>query len=75
MNKPLCIELEEATNELNEAIERISTRHGLPCYLLVYPVSDLLSRLQNGKQKELENAKRSLAERSEKDDGEGGNNG
>ena len=65
MNKPLCLELEEATNELNQAIEQISARHGLPCYLLTYLVSDVLTRLQNGKRTELETARRSLAERSE----------
>ncbi len=55
-NKPLCLELEEATNELNKAIEDISNNHGLPCYLLVHLVSDLLVRLENGKRRELEEA-------------------
>lgn len=68
MNKPLCLELEEATNELNQAIEQISANHGLPCYLLEYLVSDVLTRLQNGKRTEIEKARRSyeqkLAERS-----------
>lgn len=72
VNKPLCLELEEAANELNKAIEQISARHGLPCYLLEYLVSDVLTRLQNGKRTEIENARRSyeqkLAERSEKND-------
>lgn len=65
-NKPLCLELDEATQELNQAVENISSKHGLPCYLLEYLVSDLLIRLQNGKRKELENAKKSWEE-SEKD--------
>lgn len=69
MNKPLCMELEEAMNELNQAVEQISARHGLPCYLLTYLVSDVLTRLQNGKRTEIENARRSyeqkIAERSE----------
>ena len=65
MSKPLAIELEEAAQELNQAVEQISARHGLPCYLLVYLVSDVLTRLQNGKRTELEKARRSLAERSE----------
>lgn len=56
-NKPLCLELEEANNELNKAIEDISNRHGLPCYLLTSIVSDLLARLENGKRRELEEAK------------------
>lgn len=56
-NKPLCLELEEASNELNKTIEDISNRHGLPCYLLVSIVSDLLARLENGKRRELEEAK------------------
>lgn len=61
-NKPLCLELEEAENELNKAIEDISSKHGLPCYLLEYLVSDLLVRLQNGKKREIEEAKKSLVE-------------
>lgn len=56
--KPLCLSLEEATKELNQAIESISSKHNLPCYLLEYLVSDLLTRLQNGKRKELEIAKK-----------------
>lgn len=69
MNKPLCLELEEASDELNKAVEQISERHGLPCYLLVPLLSDVLNRLQNGKRKEIENARcayeQKLAERSE----------
>ena len=72
MNKPLCLELEEAANELNQSIEQISARHGLPCYLLEYLVSDVLTRLQNGKRTEIANARHSyeqkLAERREEDD-------
>lgn len=71
MNKPLCLELEEASKELNQAIEQISATHGLPCYLLELLVSDVLARLQNGKRIEIENARRSyeqkLAERSDND--------
>ena len=59
MNKPLILELEEATQELTEAVERVSRDHGLPCYLLEPIVSELLTRLQNGKRKELEEAKKS----------------
>lgn len=55
--KPLCLELEEANAELNKAVEDISRVHGLPCYLLEYLVSDLLARLQNGKRRELEEAR------------------
>lgn len=58
-NKPLCLEIDEATKELNEAIERISREHGLPCYILEPIVSEVLSRLQNGKRIEIENARRS----------------
>ena len=69
MNKPLCLELEEASDELSKAVEQISERHGLPCYLLVPLLSDVLNRLQNGKRKEIENARfayeQKLAERSE----------
>lgn len=79
MNKPLCLELEEAENELKQAIEQISASHALPCYLLEYLVSDVLTCLQNGKRTEIENAKRSyeqkIAERSEDDVGKCSDNG
>ena len=65
MGKPLCLELEEANNELNKAVEDISNKHNLPCYLLVPLVSDLLSRLENGKRRELEEAKRAYEEQKE----------
>ena len=58
MNKPLCIELEEATQEIAQAVEKASKEHGLPCYLLVPIVEDLLARLHNGKQRELEEARK-----------------
>lgn len=63
MTKPLCLELEEATNELNQAVEQISARHGLPCYLLEYLVSDVLARLRNGKRTEIESARRSYEQK------------
>ena len=56
-NKPLIMEIEEAKKELNAFIEQISTVHNLPCYLLELIVGDVLTRLQNGKQLELEAAK------------------
>ena len=58
-NKPLCLEIDEATKELNSAVEQISKAHGLPCYILELLVSDVLARLQNGKRIEIESAKRS----------------
>lgn len=58
-NKPLCLEIDEATRELNSAIEQISKAHGLPCYILELLVSDVLARLQNGKRVEIETARRS----------------
>lgn len=76
-NKPLCLEIDEATKELNSAIEQISARHGLPCYILELLVSDVLTRLQNGKRIELENAKRTYEQQLKKeseDDGERNHN-
>ena len=71
-NKPLCLEIDEAQKELNVAVEQISKAHGLPCYILELLVSDVLTRLQNGKRIEIENAKRSyeqkLAEEEQKND-------
>lgn len=74
MNKPLCLELDEAQNELDSAIEQISKAHGLPCYLLEPLVSNVLSRLQNGKRKELANARLSY-ERSAQEDERNNDNG
>lgn len=56
--KPLCLEIDEATKELNSAVEQIASKHGLPCYLLELLVSDVLTRLQNGKRIEVEQARR-----------------
>lgn len=56
--KPLCLKIDEATKELNSAVEQIATSHGLPCYLLELLVSDMLTRLQNGKRIEIEQARR-----------------
>lgn len=60
--KPLCLRLEEAENELNEAIVSVSSKHDLPCYLLEYIVSDLLTRVKNGKREEIARAKKSMEE-------------
>ena len=60
-NKPtkhLCLKMDEAAKELNSAIEQIAAKHDLPCYLLEPIVSDILTRLQNGKRVELENARK-----------------
>lgn len=59
MKKPLCLELIEAENELNKAVEAISTAHNLPCYLLAPMVSNLAMRLEDGKRREIEEAKKS----------------
>ena len=70
MNKPLCLELEEAERELNTAIENISRVHGLPCYLLEPIVSRLLVTLQSGKRREIEEAKNAFeASKEEQADG------
>ncbi len=58
MNKPLCLELEEAEKKLNRFVEQLSKDHGLPCYLLEPIVSKVLARLENGKRLELEEAKK-----------------
>ena len=58
MNKSLCIELEEAENELNRFVEKLSRDHGLPCYLLELVVSKTHARLENGKRLELEEARK-----------------
>ncbi len=63
--KPLILEIEEATQEITSAVELASSKHGLPCYLLEPIVADILTRLQNGKRTELENAKRSYEQQEE----------
>lgn len=55
---PLILALEEAKKELDELIVRLSKEYNLPCYLLVPIVSDLLYRLEDGKRKEIEMARK-----------------
>jgi hypothetical protein len=55
--RPLALEMDDASKEINEAIEQIAAKHGLPCYLLEPLVADTLNRLQNGKRIELEKAR------------------
>ena len=57
--KPLALEIDEAVCELNAAVNQISQNHNLPCYLLEMIVAEVLSKLQNGKRIEIENARRS----------------
>lgn len=57
--RPLCLEIEDARKELTDAVEQISANHGLPCYLLELILSDVLTRVQNGKRIELAEAQKS----------------
>lgn len=70
--KPLALEVADASKELVAAIEQIAAKHGLPCYIMEPLVANVLSRLENGRRVETENARRSyeqqLAEWSEKND-------
>lgn len=75
MNKPtrpLVLEIEDAKKDLNASIEQLSVKYGLPCYLLELLVSDVLSKLQNGKQKELEIAQQSYEQKLKDWSGENG---
>lgn len=61
MNKPtrpLALEINDATNELVESVEKIAAKYGLPCYIMEPLVSIILYRLQNGKITELNNAEK-----------------
>lgn len=68
MNKPLCLILEDANNELVAAVEDIAKRHGLPYYLLEPMVSDVLTKIQNGKRKEIEGARKKYREEEVSDE-------
>lgn len=57
MEKPLCLKLDEASREFIAAVEQISNKHGLPCYLLEPIVADVLMKVRSGKRDELERAK------------------
>ncbi len=57
--RPLALEIDDAMNELVASVEQIAARHGLPCYLMEPLVSVVLSRLENGKRKEIDNARTS----------------
>lgn len=70
--RPLALEIDDATRELTASVEQIAAKHGLPCYLMAPLVADILSRLENGKRTEVENARRSyekkIAEWSKEND-------
>lgn len=78
-SKHLSLELEEAREEINAAVDQIAKRHGLPCYLTEPLVADVLNRLRDGKRKEIDHARRAYelqvrayeSEASEKGEEEG----
>ena len=66
IQKPLIVEIEEAKNELTEAIGNILQKHNLPCYLLEPTMSMLATQIKEGAKSELAMAKAQM----DKEDGE-----
>lgn len=61
-NEHLAVRLDGAKKDLDSAIEKISAKYNLPCYLLELLGNDLVARLHNGAQKELEIARQTPKE-------------
>ena len=56
--KPLCLRMEDAKNEIAAVINRHRVECGLPCFILEPIIKDLYSQIANGKAVELELVKR-----------------
>lgn len=61
-NEHLAIRLDGARKDLDKAIEQISAKYNLPCYLLELLGDNLVARLHNGAQTELEIARQTPQE-------------
>ena len=56
--KPLCLRMEDAKNEIAAVINRHRVECGLPCFILEPIIKDLYSQIANGKAAELELVRR-----------------
>ena len=74
VKKPICLEYAEVQNELVAVINRAIHEHGIPCFMLVSPLQNILHELQNGANAESAEAERvynqQCAENETKTDGD-----
>ena len=61
--KPLIVEIEEAKQEITEAINEALKRHNLPCYFIDPILSLLVLQVKDGAKSELEMAKAQMDEK------------
>lgn len=52
--KPLCLRMEDAKNEIAAVINRHRTEGGLPCFILEPIIRDFYTQIANGKAAEIE---------------------
>ncbi len=57
--KPLCLRMEDAKNEIAAVINRHRTESGLPCFILEPILRDFYTQIANGKAAEIELVKQS----------------
>ena len=57
--KPFCLDYEEATAEIVNAISQSSQEHNIPFYLLENIILNILTQIREGKRNELEMARQS----------------
>jgi hypothetical protein len=58
-NKPFCLDYEEASVEIFNAISQSSQAHNIPFYLLENIILNVLTQIREGKRNELEMARQS----------------
>lgn len=69
-NRELSLRMEDAENQLTEAVERVMAAHGLPCFLLEPIMAKVYQKVQNAKDQELAQARlREKMQTADKEDG------
>lgn len=59
-NKPLILAIEEAKNEIVQAINNAIQVHNLPCYMVDMILTDMSAQVKTGARNELEMAKEQM---------------
>lgn len=70
INRPLCLELNDAKREIFDSITAIATKRNIPYFLLQHILFEALTQVKNGANTELEQAnilyQKQIAEMNEK---------
>ncbi len=56
VERPLCLELNDAKREIFESITTIANKRNIPCFLLQNILFEALTQIKNGATNELEQA-------------------